>query len=206
MAGGGQGAQFRPDPFIVAERQRGHGVTAHGSVIAGILQQVPVNKGWHYELEAVANLPAGTPALAALGLDPTGGTDPRSEDIVWSLRPGADDWISLAERIEAGAETITVFLGLRSLGAAPSAIRWDRAELRQLQPLCPGEGPACTPVRAAMDRLKQERLTAPELLEGLTVAPLDEPLPIQAGAHGRGVLLAAPPQAIAPIIWLFIVA
>lgn len=200
LAASPRDASFRPDLFVVSERQRGQAIAARGPSVAGILQRVPVNKGWHYEAEAMCDLPEGAGAVAMLGLDPTGGTDPLSLDIVWAERHGAHDWTSLAERVEAAGETITVFLGLRATSDATAAIRWDRADLRQLQPLCRDEEPDCTPVRVAMSGLEQQRLAEPETLEGVTVSPVKEALPIPAVGRGEravcfgrlGMRVAAP--------------
>jgi|GEM_PF-523795 len=190
VAGAARDADFRPDLFVVAESRRGQSITARGPVIAGICQQVPVNRGWHYDFEARCDLPDGSPGMTMLGIDPKGGSDPLSQNVVWATRSGAHDWISLAQRAEAAGDTITVFLGLRPTAPDSVALRWDRADLRQLQPLCPArpEEEDCTPVKVAMGGLKQKRLAEPEVLEGLTVAPMAGALPILPVADGQRAL------------------
>ena len=200
LAAAARDAGFSPDEFMVSGGQRGQAIAARGATVAGILQQVPVNRGWAYEVEAWCDLPEAASGLAMIGIDPTGGVDPLSFDIVWAERAGAHDWTSLAQRVEAGGDVITVFLGLRSLSADATTIRWDRADLRQIQPFCRAEDPDCTPVRVAMADLGQKRLAEAEVVSGLTVGPAGDALPITVVADGQravrfgraGLFLAAP--------------
>jgi hypothetical protein len=185
LAAAGRDAGFNPDQFMVAGGRRGQAVAARGSTVAGILQRVAVNRGWAYELEAWCDLPEAAPGFAMIGIDPTGGVDPLSFDIVWAERSGAHDWTSIAERVEATGDAITVFLGLRSASADATAIRWDRADLRQIQPFCRAEEPDCTPVHVAMADLVQKRLAEVEVLSGLSIAPVGAALPIIMAGRGQ---------------------
>ena len=91
--------------------------THHG----GIFQQVNIPAGSTVTLQAWAQVwsstkddpaqSAGGQYSASVGIDPTGGTDFNSPNIVWSPRSGAlDQWVQLSVQTKATQGTITVYL------------------------------------------------------------------------------------------------
>lgn len=203
LAGAAQDAVFRPDILVVADGQRGQTVTARGAMIAGILQRVPVNRGWLYELEGRYDLPEGEGAVAMLGLDPSGGTDPLSPAIVWAMGVSGHDWASLAERAEALDHEITLFVGLRTTSPNTATIRWDSTQLTQVQPLCLEDG--CASTRVDVGELADRRqLDGPATLQGVTFEPVKSPIPIRsvgqsaetALCFGRPGLVVTAPESV----------
>jgi hypothetical protein len=78
---------------------------------------------------------------ARLGIDPTGGTDPSSHNVIWAngyLRP---EWAQLSVRATATGEAITIFLEGEGVGRLGADVFFDDAGLVAVQPFCPEEKP-----------------------------------------------------------------
>lgn len=88
-------------------------------------------------------------ASVKVGIDPTGGTNPLSADVIWG--PGAapyDQWANLSVVAEAEAPTITVFLYMsQSTGLAINNVYWDNAALVNTdeEPAAGGDGTSAPP-------------------------------------------------------------
>lgn len=128
---------FRPDEFIVRNGQRAQRIEFRGTMQAGIYQTICVNEGWSYELSARYHLPGLGTGRARIGIDPTGGTDPSSADVVWVETPTSSVWRPLAVRATARASRITLFLGGVDRRGGDNSLYWDRVRLCMIQPYCP---------------------------------------------------------------------
>jgi PKD repeat protein len=143
--------------------QKSQRIRFSGMFRAGIFQSVGANPGWDYQVSVwyslneqaggvsklleVVNTPADIippdqkGSTARLGIDPTGGTDPSSADIVWyngHLRP---EWSQLSVRATATASTITIFLEGQGEGRLGTDVFFDDANLLAVQPFCPTQLP-----------------------------------------------------------------
>jgi len=83
--------------------------------------------------------PAG--GTARLGLDPYGGADPNSPDIVWAAGEQRHKWAQLAVRATAERRAITVFLEGLGHGQLPVDVCFDEVELTPVQDFCPPARP-----------------------------------------------------------------
>ncbi len=114
----------------------------------GLWQQVAVPPGsellawvWAYAWatggeDPARSEPPGTYALQ-LGIDPAGGTDPKSGGIVWTAPiTVTDTWLPLSLTVPVHASAATLFLRGQALGnLAHNLSRWDSACLRVLGPI-----------------------------------------------------------------------
>jgi len=98
-----------------------------GAFEAGIYQQVSVTAGTDYAAQAKILSIWKTSAsrdddkmLKQVGIDPHGGTDPDSPDIVWGPAEGADvKWESVRTSATAISSTITLFILVTNTEASP---------------------------------------------------------------------------------------
>jgi hypothetical protein len=98
-----------------------------GAFAAGIYQQVSVTAGTDYAAQAKILSIWKTSAsdddgkmLKQVGIDPNGGTDPDSPDIVWGPTDGADvKWESVRTSATAISSTITLFILVTNTEASP---------------------------------------------------------------------------------------
>jgi hypothetical protein len=98
-----------------------------GAFAAGIYQQVSVTAGTDYGAQAKILSIWKTSAshddgkmLKQVGIDPNGGTDPNSPDIVWGQAEGADvKWESVRTSATAISSTITLFILVTNTEASP---------------------------------------------------------------------------------------
>jgi hypothetical protein len=98
-----------------------------GAFAAGIYQQVSVTAGTDYGAQAKILSIWKTSAshddgkmLKQVGIDPNGGTDPNSPDIVWGPAEGADvKWESVRTSATAISSTITLFVLVNNTEASP---------------------------------------------------------------------------------------
>jgi len=98
-----------------------------GAFEAGIYQQVSVTAGTDYAAQAKILTIWKTSAsddddkmLKQVGIDPNGGTDPNSPDIVWGLARGEDvQWESVRTSATAISSTITLFILVTNTEASP---------------------------------------------------------------------------------------
>lgn len=139
---------FSADEYIESNGRRAQKVAYAGPLHAGLYQHIGANPGWEYEFQARYHMAEAAPGEVRLGIDPKGGVDPESEDIVWASGYQTREWSSITGRAEADNERITVFLEVRSLMGEKqrqSAVWFDEVRLYPHQLLCPGvEG--CVPV------------------------------------------------------------
>lgn len=82
-----------------------------------------------------------------IGVDPTGGSDPASENIIWSvLTERYDEYQRHSVKVMTTREKVTVFL--RSIVLKPQAysqVRWDHARLRILNRTLPSPSTTLVP-------------------------------------------------------------
>ena len=157
------GDVFTAEEFRVHSGERSQRVRFLGQLRAGILQVVGANPNWDYqisvwyslneqaggksellkEMDTAADIvpPDLTGGAARLGIDPTGGADPSSPNIVWAegyIRP---DWSQISVRATASAKAtaITIFLEGYGYGRLGADVFFDDAALVAVQPFCPPE-------------------------------------------------------------------
>ncbi len=96
---------------------------------AGIYQQVSgLTPGENYGLQiGILQVYANTTSktdnkmFRSVGIDPTGGTDPSSSNVIWGPEEGKDvDWFYPGVGAEAISSTMTVFVRVRSTDDAPT--------------------------------------------------------------------------------------
>jgi len=70
-------------------------------------------------------------ASLKVGIDPTGGTDPLSPNVVWSGSAAPyDQWAELTVTVQARGDSVTVFLyATQSAGLALNNVYWDKVSL-----------------------------------------------------------------------------
>jgi hypothetical protein len=105
---------FRAEEFVVHSGQRSQCISLNGAFRAGIYQEVGANIGWDYQVKANYHLDERGGGTCFLGVDPTGGTDPESADVVWSQGNEQHDWASIVVRVTAAQRSITIFLQAES--------------------------------------------------------------------------------------------
>jgi PKD repeat protein len=154
---------FSAEEFCVHSGQRSQRIHFLGQSRAGILQRVGANPNWDYQISVWYSLneqaggksellkevdtasdivpPDLTGGAARLGIDPSGGTDPSSPDILWEegyLRP---EWSQLSVRATAAGEAnaITIFQEGFGYGRLGADVFFDDAALVAVQPFCPPE-------------------------------------------------------------------
>lgn len=201
LQGGGEcHAPLCPAAYIVSEDH----------FIGGIYQQVSVTKGANYYANIVwlvfdslvndksINDAVGGGIGRRIGIDPTGGTDPKSGNVVWS----EDNWrndckICNVEHVTvtAQADTITVFLRLddtwrvraaeRGFAVPPSKDQFwiDDIGLKQVGgdpiPVQQSEAPTDTPEPPADTPVPPTDTPAPPAADTATPEP-EEPAPTEA--------------------------
>jgi PKD repeat protein len=154
---------FAAEEYCVHHGERSQRIHFAGQSRAGLMQTVGANAQWDYQVsvwyslneqsggksELIKDLddpsdlvPADQAGgTARLGIDPTGGTDPSSPDIVWSegyLRP---EWAQLSVRATATGSAFTVFLEGEGSGRLGVDVFFDDAALLAVQPFCPPAQP-----------------------------------------------------------------
>ncbi|MEM8856989.1 MAG: hypothetical protein AAGD96_01625 [Chloroflexota bacterium] len=117
--------------------------TNYSAAFAGVYQRVPIPEestvrlsAWTFGWSSTGEDPSISQNAAwmrqRIGIDPTGGTDPTSEDIIWS--PAAqyiDTWGELSVEVKSQAEYVTVFLSAYPNFVLPNnEIHYDSARLR----------------------------------------------------------------------------
>ncbi len=107
---GARGALFKAEEFVVHGGQRSQSISASGQFRTGMYQKIGANPGWDYQISAWYHLDERTGGTCQLGIDPRGGSDPSSPDIIWSKGNEHRNWTQLAARINARANAITIFL------------------------------------------------------------------------------------------------
>ena len=142
---------------------------------AGLYQVIDdgIVEGMHLEFSAYARVWSNATedraqseydgdVFVQVGVDPTGGRDPASENIVWStLTERYDEYQRHAVKVVAAGDDMTVFL--RSWVLRPQAysqVRWDEAQLRILNDGQPN--PSASPIASA----KTYRATATPAPDG----------------------------------------
>lgn len=108
------GFKFLPAEFIVHSGQRSQHIVLDRHGTAGIWQQIGANPGWDYQVSAWYHLNESTGGKCRLGIDPKGGKDPSSADILWVEGQMKHHWDQLAGRINAQETVLTIFLEVKS--------------------------------------------------------------------------------------------
>ena len=149
---------FLAEEFPVHSGERSQRIRFQGETRYGIHQRVGANADWDYQITAWYSIAEQSVSTARLGLDPTGGTDPTADSIVWSEGFNRTEWGQLVVRATATkAGFITVFLeargGVRTdllegedNDAQPKAseplacdLYFDDVQLIPVQPFCPDQ-------------------------------------------------------------------
>ena len=82
-----------------------------------------------------------TSAAASLkvGIDPNGGTDPNSPDVVWSAATAPyDQWAEMSVTATAAGDTVTVYLyATQAYGLAINNVYWDKVSLVRTEEAVP---------------------------------------------------------------------
>lgn len=94
------------------------------SFVAGIYQRRSVTPGKYYKawLATAAKVNGGGPMVRTIGLDPTGGTDPRAPTVVWGTRYAGEKWATIeigdapVVRAAAAGDRMTVFIKVENGG------------------------------------------------------------------------------------------
>ncbi|MEM7113325.1 MAG: hypothetical protein AAF614_12895 [Chloroflexota bacterium] len=121
--------------------------TPWGTHVGGLWQQVPTALGNQYELTAEGQgwssedaLPGhmleGADPNLQIGVDPTGGLDPKSPLVVWSdPKQPLGRWETLRLTIESEAAVMTVYLrSAPSLPKRQQSVFWRNVDLRPIGP------------------------------------------------------------------------
>ncbi len=206
VGAGGAGAVFAAEEFVVHGGQRSQRINGPGAR-AGLFQRVGANRGWDFQVSAWYQLDERSGGVARLGIDPAGGTDPGSADVVWAGGVEHHHWAQLVGRVTARSRAITIFLELKP--DAQGAVGWfdDVALLAYPCPLkeCkpkprPQEESVCVDWK---EERKPSRLGAEHRKNGFTFRLLAPP-PMQIATWGpppnqgklqfpaRGVLVDLP--------------
>lgn len=132
-------------PFTIEDRVTQQVSTPWGTHVGGLWQQVPSVAGNAYELMVEAQAWSSedtTPASRLessdvnlqIGIDPTGGLDPKSPFIVWSEKAQPlSHWETVHLKVEAEASIITVYLkSAPNLPKRQQSVFWRRAYLRPI--------------------------------------------------------------------------
>lgn len=84
-------------------------------------------------------------ASIKVGIDPSGGTDPNSSQIVWSSpTPAYDNWTAVTVDAKACNTSVTIFLyATQALPMALNNVYFDDASLRVVQAGAPGQTVSC---------------------------------------------------------------
>jgi uncharacterized protein YraI len=107
-----------------------HMARGGGTFTAYIYQQVHVAPGTTVEGGASAYIEA-TNGLVRAGIDPTGGTNPFSGNVVWSEWSGAaNTWNRPGVKVDNVGATVTLFLyATQTAPSDPNGVYWDNAFL-----------------------------------------------------------------------------
>jgi hypothetical protein len=108
------GIKFLPAEFIVHSGQRSQHIVLERPGTAGIWQQIGANPGWDYQVSAWYHLNENFGGKCRLGIDPKGGKDPSSTEILWVEGQMKHHWDQLAGRINAQENVLTIFLEVKS--------------------------------------------------------------------------------------------
>ena len=102
----------------------------------------------------------------SVGLDPTGGTDPLAESVVWSDElVYYDRWARLAVYAAAQADTVTVFTrGRPQWGVKHNDSYWDSASLRVVSEIPPTATPTATSTPLSLDQFRFLALVVKDLV------------------------------------------
>ena len=172
--------------------------TSYSSAFAGVSQRVPIPadstvrlSAWTYGWSSTGDDPSisqnGAWMRQRIGIDPTGGSDPNSPDIVWS--PAAqyiDTWGELAVETTATSDHVTVYLTAYPNFVLPNnEVYYDKAQLSLVAFDLPTPAPD---YGVAGDEVPGAAPTVDPLLIGLVTGQ-----GVTAGQ--QGIVLAAPPQA-----------
>jgi len=150
-------APYLNPPRIYSGTQALSWFTFYRNGDAGVLQQVPAETGHLYRAQGYAHvwysqfdnaslsqykdqdgsartILDGDPGMEVMiGIDPTGGQDPWSEDVVWTSENIYDQYGNVAVQAMAEAPTVTVFIRARTLYPFKHAdAYWDEVSLEVL--------------------------------------------------------------------------
>ena len=168
---------FKYEEFVYRDGRRAQRVDITGAVQAGIYQSLCSNRGWDYEFSAHYHLPEPATGMARIGIDPTGGTNPASSNVVWKMAPNKDEWRSLTVRATAAADTVTLFFGVIGVKGGANSMYLDRAHVFAIQPLCTEPEPLCKDECIDFSMFNEDSVfQEPFVLDNFTFSPLQLPL------------------------------
>lgn len=134
-----QGERYICEKCLVFDGLSSQRIITDRSLFSGIYQSLGTNPKWEYQIGVMYQLD-NSEAVAKLGIDPTGGTDPDSANVEWSEGSNQNAWSHLLQRVKAKADSITVFLGVESTSGKPADCCFDVVELVATQ------NTKCTPL------------------------------------------------------------
>ena len=175
------GIDFSANEILCRDGQRAQCIEIRGAAQGGVLQQVPANKDWDYEFTAFYHLALRANAKVQIGIDPTGGVDSASPDIIWVKGDPAFDWLNLSVRATAQSDKITLFMGGIQHRSMRNTVYWDRAAIYQ-HPTCKKEkkeDEVCKDVCIDFTAFQQQvgiSITSPFQYKRLLFTPLGQTL------------------------------
>ncbi len=93
-----------------------HRISGEGWIQAGLYRTFDVAGGSSFHVSAWTQFTATATTWVGIGADPTGGTDPRSGDVVWALSRAPGPWHTLNVGGVAEGDKVTIFLQVESQG------------------------------------------------------------------------------------------
>jgi PKD domain len=167
------------EELLVHGGQRAQRIRGRTPMDAGIRQIVGANPGWVYQVTAWYSLAEESSGFAKLGVDPNGGIDPTSPDIVWTQGAERLAWGQLAVRAQAAASGLTIYLASEGDAAGDADAIFDDVGLLAIQPICPPSRPhpesptAPSDLCLVMDELDEKELDSIFQDQGFTIHSRD---------------------------------
>ena len=134
----------------------------YASFTAYVYQQVPVQPDSPLQGGAWAYLENNSNSRVRVGIDPTGGADPFSPNVVWSnWGTTLNGWnrMDVSATAQGGIATLILF-ATQDSPSNPNGVYWDSAYLNGIRgaiPLQPGVAPASRPMVTAEANLRVRR-------------------------------------------------
>ncbi len=166
---------FAAEEYIESNGRRAQKISHASAIHAGIYQNICANRGWEYEFQARYHLAETGGGIVRLGIDPTGGVNPESEDVVWVNGFRNPDWSGLTNRVESRGNSITVFLEVLELQQKRTTTAYfDQVSMFPHQPFCPGVE-QCEPTCIDFNDIRPGTVkSAPFTHRNITFTPLAE--------------------------------
>jgi hypothetical protein len=152
--------------------------------VAGIFQQRGVTPGKFYKawLATAAKVKGGGPMVRTIGLDPTGGLDPKAASVVWGTRYAGEKWATIeigdapVVRVAAAGDRMTVFIKVENGGGGQNQAYLDAVFLIE-----DGDAPKEVQQPASASQPRGGTASSPEQAPTATPLPATRP----PGTEGR---------------------